>query len=139
MKHRRKASVAMGFSSSESSTPGSVPKIAFVSRSQPHALLSGQVVDEKNTDLVVRAMSVGQPHRAVPITVAMALAAASKVERSVVYRNTTNQAVDPDGVTIGHPSGRLLVSASFDKKGVATEAIVYRTARRLMEGTVFWK
>lgn len=134
---RCQASVAMGISIDTSSTPGSIPKIAMVSKSHQHVLLSGEQTTDM--DLVVRAISVGQPHRAVPITVAMALAAASKIKGSTVEINTSKEAVDPDGVTLGHGSGRLLVTATFDRDGMVKDAVVFRTARRLMEGTIFWK
>lgn len=134
---RRQAAVAMGISTDTASVPGSIPKIAMVSPPYPHRLLSGQVLTEM--DLVARALSVGQPHRAVPITVAMALAAAAKVDGSIVQRNTSKSPIDPDGVTIGHSSGRLLVTATFNKKGKVKDAVAFRSARKLMEGTVFWK
>lgn len=132
---RRKASVAMGISESEASTPGSIPKIAIVSSPRPHQILSGATLQEDEVDLVVRAMSVGQPHRAVPITVAMAVAAAAKVEGSVVQRLA--RTTDGDGIRLGHSSGKLTVDAELT--GETQKAIVYRTARRLFEGTVFWK
>jgi 2-methylaconitate cis-trans-isomerase PrpF len=66
---RRKASVAMGLSKDEASAPGSIPKIALVSKPISHQLLSGESIHESKVDLVVRALSVGQPHRAIPITV----------------------------------------------------------------------
>lgn len=134
---RRQAAVAMGISADTTSSPGSIPKIAMVSPPHSHRLLSGQMLTEM--DLVARALSVGQPHKAVPITVAMALAAAAKVNGSVVQRNTSKTPIDPDGVTIGHSSGRLLVTATFDDNGKVTDAVVFRSARKLMEGTVFWK
>jgi len=136
---RRKASVAMGISEDEVSTPGSIPKIAIISQSKSHQVLSGERIDEGKIDLVVRAMSVGQPHRAIPITVAMGVAAAASVEGSVVYSNVSKTRADSDGITIGHSSGKLLVGAVFDKEGNLTGATVFRTARRLFDGTVFWK
>lgn len=136
---RRQAAVAMGLANSVDSVPGSIPKIGMVSKPYSHKLISGERVDEADCDVLVRAISVGQPHRAVPITVVMALAVASRLEGSTVHRNTTKDAVDPDGVTIGHNSGKLLVGADFDQNGDVTEATVFRTARRIMEGTVYWK
>lgn len=136
---RRKAAVAMGISANDDSVPGSIPKIAMVSAPHSHKILSGETLDESNCDLVVRAISVGQPHGAVPITVAMALAAASRVEGSTVQRITSSSPVDPDGVTIGHNSGKILVAANFAEDGHLVDATVFRTARRLMEGTIFWK
>ncbi|KAB2576676.1 3-methylitaconate isomerase [Lasiodiplodia theobromae] len=43
---RRKAAVAMGISTSEDAAPGSIPKIAMVSASHSHKILSGQSLDE---------------------------------------------------------------------------------------------
>lgn len=88
---------------------------------------------------MARAISVGQPHRAVPVTVAMALAAAARMEGSVVHGVVRRPGVDCDGVTIGHSSGKVLVTAEFGGDGVVKEAVVFRTARKLMEGRVFWK
>ncbi|GME30863.1 DUF453-domain-containing protein [Neofusicoccum parvum] len=136
---RRQAGVAMKLAAHVDSVPGSIPKIAMVSASQPHKILSGQHFSEQDCDLVVRAISVGQAHGAVPITVAMALAASAKTKGSTVQRNISSNPVDPDGITLGHNSGKILVSANFDKDGNVMDATVFRTARRLMEGTIFWK
>ncbi|CZT47779.1 related to DUF453 domain protein [Rhynchosporium secalis] len=135
---RRQASVTMGISKDLASTPGSIPKIAMVSPRTSHKLLSGEVLDGEAVDLVVRALSVGQPHRAVPITVAMAMAAAANLEGSTVWQNVTERKVDQDGITIGHSSGKILVGATFDPEGGLTNATVFRTARRIMEGVVYF-
>jgi 2-methylaconitate cis-trans-isomerase PrpF len=136
---RRQAAVAMGMAKSTSEASGVIPRISMVSPPQTHMLLSGEQMDNQSCDLVVRAISVGQPHRAVPITVALALAVASRLEGSVVNACTSKKPVDVDGVTLGHNSGKLLVSANFDKGGTVQDATVFRTARRLMEGRVYWK
>jgi len=136
---RRKASVAMGISKDESSTPGSIPKIAMVSPSRTHILLSGATISGDSVDLIVRALSVGQPHRAVPITVAMTCAAAANVEGSIVHDNLSSEKVDPDGITLGHSSGKIVVGATYDERGDLASATVFRTARRLMDGFVYWK
>lgn len=135
---RRKASVAMGLSMDEASTPGSIPKIAMVSRPITHHLLSGQEVEERTMDLVVRTLSVGQPHRAVPITVAMSIAAAANLKGSTVHNNVATKRVNPDGITLGHPSGKIMVGAKFDSEGALTHATIFSTARRLIDGTVYW-
>jgi 2-methylaconitate cis-trans-isomerase PrpF len=136
---RRKSSVAMGVSKDETSTPGSIPKIAIVSASTTHSLLSSKQVEASAIDLVIRALSVGQPHRAVPITVAMACAAAAQLKGSVVQQVVSKERVDDVGITIGHSSGKILLRSTFDKEGNLTEAKVFRTARRLMDGKVYWK
>jgi len=136
---RRKASVAMGLSKDEASTSGSIPKIAMVSKSQSHKILSGETLMGSSVDILVRALSVGQPHRAVPITVGLALAAAANIEGSTVQANTSSRRVDPAGITIGHSSGKLMVGAKFDDTGSLTHATVFGTARKLMDGVVYWK
>jgi 2-methylaconitate cis-trans-isomerase PrpF len=135
---RRQAAVAMGISKSTSEVPGSIPKIAVVSAPHEYVLLSGEKMDESSCDILVRAISVGQPHRACPITVAMALAVASRLKGSTVNVCTSEKPVDADGVTLGHNSGKLLVGANFSKDGSVEDATVFRTARKLMEGKVFW-
>lgn len=136
---RRKGAVAMGICKDEDSTPGSIPKLAMVSRRTSHKVLSGEVIQGNTVDLVVRALSVGQPHRAVPITVALAIAAAANIEGSTVHANASSERANPDGITIGHSSGKIMVGAKFDEKGSLTHATVFRTARRLMDGLVYWK
>ncbi|KAL4890646.1 PrpF protein [Aspergillus ambiguus] len=130
---RRQAGVAMGLAHQPDCVPGSVPKIGMVS-TPPETQGS-----EPAVDVLVRALSVGQPHRAVPITVALALAAAAKVPGSVVASVTRAPPIDGSGITLGHASGTLMVGAEFTLDGQLSHATVFRTARRLMEGRVFWK
>lgn len=134
---RRAAAVAMGISKDADSSPASIPKIAMVSAPSTHALLSGDNIGEKDAELVVRSMSVGQPHRAVPITVAMALAAAARLEGSAVQPCVSEDPIDPEGITIAHPSGKLLVSARYDSNGIVESAVVFRTARKIMDGIIY--
>ena len=127
---RRRAAVMMRLSETTEKVPGSVPKIAFVSPPKGEG--------GPSSDVVVRAMSVGQPHKAVPVTVALAIAAAAKIPGTTVaacLRPGGNQ----EGIDISHASGNLKVGAKFDARGHLEFATVFRTARRLMEGRVFWK
>lgn len=136
---RRQAGVAMGLAETAESVPGSVPKIGLVASPASNARALEQGQTEADVDLLVRALSVGQPHKAVPITVALALAAAARVPGSVVAGVTSGELVDPAGITLGHASGKLVVGAEFGVDGSLSHATVFRTARRLMEGKVFWK
>ena len=137
---RRKASVLMGLSMDTTSAAGSVPKISMISKASTHTLLSGKIMKQSDIDLQIRAISVGQPHRAVPVTVAMAVAAAAKIPGSVVHSMKGDvENIDTTGLTLGHPSGKIVVGANFDNRGAVTDAIVYRTSRRLMDGNVYWR
>ncbi|KAJ6115767.1 hypothetical protein N7523_006184 [Penicillium sp. IBT 18751x] len=138
---RRQAGVKMGLAHTLAAVTGSIPKIAVVAR--PSA--SGRRdIEQKQTsadvDLLARALSVGQPHKAVPITVALALAAAARVPGSTVAQTIAGkEPIDNAGITIGHASGNLLVGANFEENGTLATATVFRTARRLFEGRIFWK
>jgi 2-methylaconitate cis-trans-isomerase PrpF len=129
---RRQAGVAMGLAGTLEEVPGSVPKIGMASSPK-------EASDGRGVDLVVRALSVGQPHKAVPITVALALATAARLPGSTVAEVTSSDPVDPAGITIGHASGNILVGATFGADGGLEFATVFRTARRLFEGRIFWK
>ncbi|CEL09686.1 Putative Aspergillus niger contig An13c0060, genomic contig [Aspergillus calidoustus] len=129
---RRQAGVAMGLAGTLEEVPGSVPKIGMVSSPK-------EASDGRGVDLVVRALSVGQPHKAVPITVALALVTAARLPGSTVAEVTSSDPVDPSRITIGHASGNILVGATFGADGGLEFATVFRTARRLFEGRIFWK
>lgn len=136
---RRLAGVKMGLARTTAEVPGSIPKICMVSKPETHDLLSGVELKREDFDLMARAVSVGQPHRAVPITVALCLAVAAKTRGTVVEGCLSDTAVDEKGITIGHPSGKIVVGAKFNEQGEIQHATLFRTARRLFEGTVFWK
>jgi hypothetical protein len=137
---RRQAGVKMGLAETPAAVTGSIPKIALVA--EPSASDSRDVEQKQTSadvDLLARALSVGQPHKAVPITVALALAAAARVSGSTVAGIVAGKKpVEGAGITIGHASGNLLVGANFDD-GALASATVFRTARRLFEGRIFWK
>ena len=128
---RRQAAVKMGIATSTDAVPGSIPKICMVA---PPISASKKAP----VDLLVRAISVGQPHKAVPITVALAVSSAARVPGSTVAAATSKNQVSDAGITIGHASGNLLVGAQFDK-GQLAAATVFRTARRLFDGNIYWE
>lgn len=144
---RTHGAIKMGFvkTLSEAQLTTSVPKICIVSKPSSHILFDrATTLSETEIDVVIRAMSVGQPHRAIPITVALATAAAARLSGSIVNDALAKDrpAVDADGITIGHASGKIVVGAKFEGGGETLKlayATVFRTARRLFEGTVFWK
>ena len=103
--------------------PGSasVPLVAMVSAAGGDA------------DIQVRMISMGQPHRATPITGAICLAIASRIPGTLPHRICAAQT---GPLRIAHPSGVTMVDAALDASGEAEYGAVYRTARRLFEGNV---
>ena len=137
---RCQGSVAMGLAASldEASKIQSIPKIGIVAAPADYTSLSGEVVHAADHDLLIRMISVGQPHRAIPLTAAVCAAVAARVPASLVQRKA---ALGDAPIRIGHPSGVIVVDAevTVDSGGTA-EAVygaVYRTARMLFDGTVF--
>ena len=117
----------------------SVPQVAMVSAPQDAPTLSGRLAAD-DIDILVRVMSVGQPHRATPITGAICLAVAARVPGSIPHRLSRPSNAP---LRIGHPSGSTLVDAAVttgpDGDLVAAYGAVYRTARRLFEGSVLYR
>jgi 2-methylaconitate cis-trans-isomerase PrpF len=135
---RKAAAVAMGIARTEEATPRTVPKIGLVARSSKHSVLSGQTLEASQTDIVVRFISDGQPHRAIPLTAALTTAVAARIPGTVVEQLLAPISVMEDAITIGHASGRIQVNATMSDKLDPTSATVYRTAKRLLEGKTYW-
>lgn len=123
------ASLRMGIAPTEAAARLQVrnlPQIGLLTRSNDPAL-----------HIRVQMISAGQPHRATPLTGAMCLAVAARLPGTVPHAMA--QPVDAGAdMMIGHPSGRLPVAATIDAgpEPLVREAVVYRTARRLMQGAV---
>jgi 2-methylaconitate cis-trans-isomerase PrpF len=140
---RRHASVAMGLARTleDAGEIAGVPKVAMVSAAAAAPTLGTRALAADEMDILVRMISVGQPHRAVPLTGALCLAAACRVPGSVPWRMLSEAARTGD-VRIGHPSGVVLVAADVETRpeGVRIRhATVYRTARRLFQGEVLYR
>jgi hypothetical protein len=130
-KLRVEAAARMGMPES-----AAVPKIAFVAAPTDYTGLDGVRYPAATFDVLGRAISMGNCHRAFPLTVAMCLAVAARIEGTVVHEVARKH---PGDVILGHPSGVLPLDASVglkDGQPWAEKVTVYRTARRLMEGFV---
>ena len=129
---RRVGAVAMGLAPETAS----VPKIGFVAPPADAPTLSSAGLKAKSVDLTARAVSMGRPHRALPLTAALALAAAARMPGTLAAEAARPNAGNP--VRLGHPSGVAEVAvdlAAADPLHIA-RLTVTRTARRLMEGRV---
>jgi 2-methylaconitate cis-trans-isomerase PrpF len=139
---RRAASVLMGLAPDLDAAARipSIPKVAMVSAPKTALTLSGQTQMATDIDIGIRMISIGQPHRAVPITGAICLAIAARVPGSLPHR-LCRTASGP--IRIGHPSGTILVDAavtqSADGSLNAQYGAVYRSARRLFDGAVWYR
>lgn len=135
---RTAGAVAMGLCNEGEMPPRVIPKIGIVSSPVQQKTLSGMTVEADQLDLVVRFISDTQPHRAIPVTAALCTAAAAKIKGSIVHQCLRDHMVDGDMITIGHPSGRIQVNAKMDYGGHLESCSIVRTARRIMDGRIFW-
>ncbi|HTW83573.1 MAG TPA: PrpF domain-containing protein [Candidatus Sulfotelmatobacter sp.] len=140
---RRSAAVAMGLAPDHAAAARivSIPKIAMLSAPRATRLLDGRTLRADDADVVARTISVGQPHRAIPLTGALCLAVAARVPGSIAH--ALARATAPDApLRIAHPSGTIIVAADVRAEAGALRvpsATVYRTARRLFAGEVYYR
>ncbi len=139
---RCKAAVLIGLAGSETEATErsqAVPKVAFVSAPQAYTSTGGQTIPAEEVDIVGRIMSMGTLHRSYAVSGGIATAGGATIPGTVAYDLLTEQARDQDLLRIGHPGGIIEVGAVIDIDGDSCEyreAVIGRTARRLMEGYV---
>lgn len=122
---------------SEAASRQHTPKIAFVSKPKQYVSSSGKTITEQDTDLLVRALSMGKLHHAMMGTAAVAIGTAAAIPETLV--NLAAGGGAREAVRFGHPSGTLRVGAqAIQEKGqwVVKKAVMNRSARVLMEGWV---
>ena len=124
---RQAGAQAMGFST----CPEVVPKIAVVAPPQNSTILDGSELAADSVDIMVRMISMGKAHLAVPGTGAMCLAAAAAVPGTVVSEITGERTT----VRLGTPSGAVIAAAHYEEKELTSTSLI-RTARILMRGQV---
>ncbi len=138
---RRCASVRAGLATSEEEAARSSGNRTFLVLLAPPcnaATLSAQPIRASDVDISARALSMGRPHRVLPLTAALCLVAAAKMDGTLAQK-LARSGEGGAGLRIGHPSGVMVVRASVAKTsdGWRVDHVrADRTARRLMEGSV---
>ena len=132
---RRAGAAAMGIPPETES----VPKVGFVAPPVGAMTLSGSQLAADSVDLSARVISMSRPHRALPLTAALALATAARIPGSIAAEATRGGIAGDTPVRLGHPSGvaEVAVDLSAADPPHVGRVTVIRTARRLMEGRVF--
>ena len=116
-----------------------VPKVGFVTVPKSYTDIAGAKVQEADMDVCARVISVFKCHKACPLTSASAISVAAAMKGSVVEK-----VLRPMGqvkhVRIGHPSGIMTMVPELVEKDGRLELPsvgVQRTARRIMDGTLY--
>ena len=113
------------------------PKIAFVAPPAAYVSSSGKAIAASDTDLSVRALSMGKLHHAMMGTAAVAIGTAAAIPGTLV--NLAAGGGERTAVRFGHPSGTLRVGAEavlVDGQWQVKKAVMSRSARVLMQGWV---
>ncbi len=137
---RAQAGVLMGLGDTAraiTETSRASPRVAVVAAAAESLLLDGRTLTAAEMDLTIRMISMGQPHRAVPLTGGMCAAVAANLSGSLVQHVTRSDA--GGDIRLGTPSGSIPIGAVVQGVGANSTVeriITYRTARRLMEGCV---
>lgn len=94
---------------------------------------------DSDVDIRCRAMSMGQAHLAVPLTLALCLGAAARMEGTLAWQllREAERPEDAAAVRIAHPSGMVDVGTTIEE-GKIKAAKLLRTARVLMKGEVYY-
>ncbi len=138
---RAHATVAMGLASTPeeaSTTRPHTPKLAFVAPPKSYIASSGKPVNANDIDICARILSMGALHHAMTGTGAVAIAVAAAIPGTIVAQASAKGRTD--AIRFGHPSGTLSVGASAyeaDGQWQVTKAVMSRSSRRLMDGSVF--
>jgi hypothetical protein len=139
---RCRAAVELGIAASEEEAARrsqAVPKVAVVAAPAAYTALNGRRVEAREVDLLARMMSMGTLHRAYAVSGAVATAGAAMIPGTVVSDLVAEEARGQDLLRIGHPGGVIDVGAVVEPRAgepIYREAVLGRTARRLMEGHV---
>ena len=119
--------------------PG-VPKVGFFTTPVGFKDIEGGTVNAEEMDVCARVISVFKCHKACPLTAASSISVACFLEGTLLYETLGAPQPGRETVRVGHPSGVMTMYPTITREngdiqvpGVA----VQRTARRIMEGTLF--
>ncbi len=142
-KIRGAAACRMGFAADledASANSPAVPKVGFFTAPATFTDIAGQTVEASAMDLCARVISVFKCHKACPLTSASSISVAAFLEGSLLYKTLGAPAEGQKTVRIGHPSGVMTMVPYIEKNGDEIRlpsVAVQRTARRIMEGTLY--
>ena len=135
---RRAAGVMIGLGPTPESIGLQTPRVAMVAEPHKFSSLDGDTIESHAFDVATRMISMQRAHRAIPGTGGLNLGVATQIEESIPNR-VSKPANSFGEVRVGNPSGLVSVGAVVRQEGArwtAESALLFRTARRLMQGEV---
>jgi hypothetical protein len=135
---RRRVGVIIGLAGRPERVPLQSPRVAVVSSPAGFKSLDGAWHGAGSHDLATRMLSMERAHRAIMGTGALNIGVASRIEGTIPHA-LTRRTGPADETRVGNPSGLVSVGAEVRRSGpswVVDSAVLFRTARRLMQGEV---
>lgn len=141
---RGAAAVKLGFVQKAEDAAKLSPYLPFFAIvSEPAGYVAGtKKVAEEDVDLNARLLFMLHMHKAYPITGTISTATAARIPGTIVWEVLREEAHGRKEIRIGHPGGTLPVEAEAKTENgeVRIKKLgVFRTARRIMDGTVYVK
>ncbi len=118
------------------------PFSVFLTRASDYVTYSGQAIKADSVDFRGILWAAREVSKAYAVTGTICTGAAAMTEGTIVNELLSEQAKKAGVVRIGHPSGVIEVQVDVQKEAgefKLKKAIVYRTARRILEGYVYLK
>ena len=117
------------------------PLVAIVQKPVPWvSFVSGNVIKAEEADVLSKIYTPGRMHKAYPGTGCVSTGAAAKIRGTIVHELLSEAQKTKDTFVIGHFSGVMPVEVEGREEDGTIKlekAIIYRTARRIMEGYVY--
>ena len=117
-----------------------VPKVGFFTGPTAYTDIAGEPVAADSMEICARVISVFKCHKACPLTAASAIAVMAGLKGSIVDQTLHTAGNGKEEVRIGHPSGVMTMYPDIQGSPEHPEVpgvAVQRTARRIMDGTVY--
>jgi 2-methylaconitate cis-trans-isomerase PrpF len=141
---RAQAGVAMGMYDDAARATADSPATPFVAMIAPpqdyRNVIGGCTTLAAEVDFVSRLMFMQQMHKTYAGTSTVCTGIAAKIPGTIVHQLARPQTLDRNEVRIGHPAGVIETESIVELIGndlAVRRATVTRTARRIMEGTVY--
>jgi 2-methylaconitate cis-trans-isomerase PrpF len=135
---RRRAGVLAGLGTTPEAIGLQTPRIALVSAPAAFKALDGETFPPDQFDIATRMISMQRAHKAIPGTGGLNLGVATQIAGTIPNR-LSKPANAAGEVRVANPSGLVSVGAvvrRVDESWTADSAVLFRTARRLMQGEV---
>jgi 2-methylaconitate cis-trans-isomerase PrpF len=135
---RRRAGVVIGLGATPEAIGLQTPRIALVSAPVSFTSLDGTAYAPDGYDIGTRMISMQRAHKAIPGTGGLNLGVATQIADTIPNK-LSRPANSAGEVRVANPSGLVSVGAvvrQSDGMWTADSAVLFRTARRLMQGEV---